>query len=378
MALVKAVDLSNPVADDIGSDEADIFRKELRFRATEPVSDAIKSTTFSVSGGDVTVDYESRQALGTKVKANLKKWDHTVLASGTSTAVSGTITFTNADTDAVLSSVFVINGSGNRVSERVTGQLTEDDLTTSLLTGNKIGHPSLPDYVDPGSEYDVRLKQRSDDDLRQSDLQDVESTVDKIYDRHHEFQYNGIKAVERHVDLIAGGIDVYSDDPLQDSDYSTTKETGPASDLLRIDRPDWLMGTDSQDFSKGEGTVQFYDSPGGSRTSGDDSEKKELQDAIDNSNFPTTIYDETAEQDVTYNNSTEAQDRIDEIETIIDDFNSSTTLQNMFVDRADLIDVQANRVNGFALEANMMTDSKDVQKVETDIMDIIEGEAGLE
>ncbi len=344
----------------VGSDRLEVERAAMRILYENPPADRVDidhSPTIA-SGADLDVTVTAGLDFGTTVVVEIVDSTLAQLHQQTTQSTDATLTFTNVDTTAAFVRAWVENGSNNRVSERAERPLTVGDLEP---------HPSLPSYGEPRSDLDRALIEDERFDERTARLDQLAGIVWDLYRGHHAGSEGEsvCRNIERHIDLIVGL--AYGRDPLKDGDVTAAVDDGDtalypsshAGDSPITDQ--WVdpFGT----WSTSSGTVLFFNSPGGSRGPGDTSEKQELQnkrsttDFTDPANETMTVYDETAETDVTYTTDAEVQGRIDEIDQIVNDFNDDSDTEAVFDARYAWIDRYLNREAGHEFQRQRLLDA---------------------
>jgi hypothetical protein len=318
-------DIQTPSPSSTLSDKADAIQRHQREKYLEELPDRIETittldgsgdteTAFS-SGDDVTVEFEATFDLGDTVVIELLDLKYNVLDSSSVSSTTGSVTFNNVSSSAQILQAHVENSGNYRVSEFREAPITID---------GGIVHPDAPSYTELDSDFDGRFKTLSQRRFQTDELGLISNYIQDYY--IDELLDNQIRLGERHVDLIAG----LSFEAIEDQELFNGLQDGISRFF-----PD--PGTSGQypidpikdpgfegNFDTTANTIGNYSSPNGSRGPGDQSEKQDLQNVqatysqTESPMYPTSVFDETRQEDVSYDSDSDVQARIDEIDAIID------------------------------------------------------------
>lgn len=311
MTLVLPEEVTEPTLSDIGDGRLDFIRRENRSQYQKPVQDRVEldmeqlTRQFPFSPGDtLEVDFSASYDLGgeaifvvtTKEQGGIfsPSGQSNVLGTATTTATSGTVTFSNLDADARFLFAYVRNAQDYRVSDLVDQQIVMD-VDQSKRT-------DTPSFVESGSGLE---QQKNMEDKAGHSLRSLREAADAIHDVTVLY-HDEIQTVEDHVELIAGlSYDGGSESRLTQSEWEAAPTVTEFSRLF----PQGYRGTkpkfENADFMQGNFTVD------------DAGEYADLQDAIDAAVYPVTVRDETREMDVEYGTEAELQERKAEIDDLV-------------------------------------------------------------
>lgn len=363
-------------ATSIAGNNIRIAKREIRPFYKEPVPDRVElepNRRSLNSGEDLDVTVRLFTDLGTKAKVDLLDVTLNIIDSVTVNS-DQTITFNNVSSDVHYIQGY-IQDSGNRmVSRRTDVPITVD---------SNAPHPNLASHYETGSERDLTKKQEEFQLQTQNDLNEGAGIAFDIY----QGKDDECNRVERHIDLIVSlEVGYNGNDPVQDSDVTNSASLGDTRlypSGYNGDSPqhtNWIDGI----FSNNAQTVLYYSSPNSSKSPSNLSEKQELQSADPTQIGGATVFDESRGQDYTYGTVAEVNERIQEINDLIDGgplevsersginelasstdgFNNASATTDLFDSRYTWIDFYTNHASGLKFLYNEMdvTDNKENTK----------------
>lgn len=371
MALIKPSGYTNPEPSDIitTSGRLDVLRRNLRNFGLNQSKDGI-SFTVEVESKDITVDWDANFSIGSNIVLELQDKERNMNQTFTSSNDDDEKLFTSVDTSTSFVVGYVENGDGYRVSNRIV---------QSVVVVDEVAHNGLPSWSEIGSTYEQVLISDDEMDIRIQDLKQIADIILDLWRGNND----DVTDVEQHVDIIFGAVG-YDAKKLDETLLENSAKPANATALFPSgwtnfypQETSWSNPSSFDDQTAKN--IQHYSSPWGNstRTAGDPSEWQDLQTAIDGSNFPVDIFDETEGTLVTYSTATEAQNRQDEIEQIVSDFNAKQALWDTFQDRYNWTDHFTNRQVGFRLEENLERNAKGASGADRDQADFFHSKAGL-
>lgn len=287
-------------------DSARVVRRENRIKIDDPIPDRVEVEGVGAEpypvGSDMELNYEVFTDFGTEGFIQRLDADRTVVDEKGPLTGTGSVTFTNLQQTNYIIRSFVVNSNGLRVSALV-------DLR--FIVGDGLIHPRIADgtypWADPGSEVN-QLLVTIDQQLEAVQLEN--EVAGHVFDVLTGYD-DEIDTVETHVSAIVG----LSYSPVDNTEFQNSSQaiqsrffpqTHREPEPLRIQASDPLPYSDSAKSG---------------------SEKEELIYTLNNYSqdgsegdgliYPATVTDTTREIDYEYDNDAQVQERIDEIDDLI-------------------------------------------------------------
>lgn len=375
-------EVDEPDLTEIGPGRIDIVKRDNRSKYKETPQDSIElapGTDQNLQlrvdpGDDLDVPFEAAYDLGSEVvfvlttknqqgifEPDTSRSNH--LQVITSSQTDDTIIFPDLDKNAYAFYAFIRNDEGYRVSN-----LTRQRIQ---MKAERDKRSDTPSYLESGSPLETQKNQQDQAGHERYGLQELSDAVRDIAKLYHD----DLQAVENHVDALVG-LDY---DPLTWQQVLNAPGLDSFSRLFPEEYRDMKPKYENADFMQGNFTVdsegeygrleeaqthlntcyetlpsRSYDdwTTQSCSTTDDQGNTVSGQEPVD-----VTVYNETAEEYITYGSESAIQDRLDEIEALInggtlqtgdavDGFNNGAT-DHLFSRRYFWINQWANRKDGY-------------------------------
>lgn len=354
--------------------DLDILKRENRAHYKSPPPDNVKIVPLAPDeiqpGADLSVKFNAQYQMGDTLFVELWSKELNKRSAKQTQDTDGSLTFTNMSKEDAFVVGYIVNNKNIRVSN-----LNRLPITV----GDGAPHDKLPSFADKEGGYEENLIQIDRKELQREAFEQEAAVHLELFRQVH----SKIQDIEEHIHGMVGlGYTAMTEQDFHEAATIDVSEpfypTTWTEDYPKL-KPRSLSGR----FPQAQGS----DVMSGDYDIRDDAERGELLDVQDKYSppggtgqfeYPTSVYDVSREENVSYGSDAEVQERIDEIDALItggtlqdgsstDGFNNTPEVKENHRDRYIWLNQYANHFNGSKFRANQAQRAKDFFRTENNM-----------